>query len=140
LTTELRPPALDDFGLKPALERLTSQVAERSGLNVQLQVAVPEGALDADRQTVIYRIVQEALTNAIKHAQASSVSVIVASAGEGAVRAVIEDDGVGFLADRVREGALGLVGMRERVTLLGGRLEIESAPGAGTTLVVELPI
>ena len=96
LTTELRPPALDDFGLKPALERLTSQVAERSGLDVQLNVAVPDRALDPDRETVVYRIVQEALTNVIKHAQANSVSVIIASAGEGVVRAVIEDDGVGF--------------------------------------------
>ena len=139
LTTELRPPALDDFGLKPALERLTEEVAQRTSLNVQLTVSVAEHVLAPDQETAIYRVVQEALTNAIRHAQATSVSIIVATAAQGAVRAVIEDDGVGFASDNVREGALGLVGMRERVALLGGRFEIDSAPGSGTTLVIELP-
>jgi two-component system, NarL family, sensor histidine kinase DevS len=138
LTTELRPPALDDFGLEPALERLTQLVAGRSGLNVQLNVAVPERALSKDQETAIYRIVQEALTNAVKHAGARSISIVVTIAG-GAIRAVIEDDGGGFDVERVREGALGLVGMRERVTLLGGRFEVESAPGSGTTLLIDLP-
>ncbi len=138
LTTDLRPPALDDFGLKPALERLTEQVANRSGLNVQLNVAVPRNALSPDQETAIYRIVQEALTNAVKHAKAQSVSIVV-TAGDGAVRTVIEDDGAGFAVDDVREGALGLVGMRERVMLLGGRFEVESAPRSGTTLLIDLP-
>lgn len=140
LTTELRPPALDDFGLEPALERLTEQVAQKSELTIRLNVALGTRSLAADQETAIYRIVQEALTNVIKHARASSVSIIVAAAGEGSVRTVIEDDGVGFAVDQIREGALGLVGMRERVALLGGRFEVESAPAAGTTLVIELPV
>lgn len=97
--------------------------------NVRLNVSLPNDALSPDQQTAIYRIVQEALTNAVKYAKASSVS-IVAAAAEGVVRAVIEDDGVGFALERVRDGALGLLGMRERVMLLGGRFEIESVPNA----------
>jgi len=139
LTVELRPPVLDDFGLEPALERLTSIVADRSGLNVQLNVAARSVALPPEHETALYRIVQEALTNIVKHAEAHSVSIVVASA-EGAVRAVVEDDGVGFETAKVREGALGLVGMRERILLLGGRFDIQSTPGSGTTLLVELPL
>jgi signal transduction histidine kinase len=138
LTVELRPPALDDFGLAPALERLTSMVGERSGFEIQLSVRTPVG-LQGDQETAIYRIVQEALTNIVKHADASSVSIIVMSPGH-TVRLVIEDDGTGFDPADVREGALGLVGIRERVGLLGGRFEIDSKPGAGTTLLVEFPI
>jgi signal transduction histidine kinase len=137
LTVELRPPALDDFGLGPALERLTTLTAERSGLDIQLNVRSPL-KLSPDQETALYRVVQEALTNVIKHAGAHSVSIIVMPSGD-AVRAVIEDDGAGFDPDRVRQGALGLVGIRERVALLGGRFEVESAPGEGTTLVIELP-
>jgi len=138
LTTELRPPALDDFGIEPALERLTRLVSERSDLNVQLNVTLERGGLTRDQETAIYRIVQEALTNTVKHAQARSVSIVVAAHG-GSVRTIVEDDGAGFALDAVREGALGLVGMRERTILLGGRFEVESRPGAGTTIVIELP-
>jgi len=139
LTTELRPPALDDFGLQAALERLTGMVAERSGLEIHLNVASRADTVLPETQTAIYRIVQEALTNIVKHASARSVSVVVAVA-EGAVRTVVEDDGSGFDVDKIRQGALGLVGMRERVALLGGRFDIQSAPGFGTTLVAELPV
>jgi signal transduction histidine kinase len=137
LTVELRPPALDDFGLGPALERLTTLTAARSGIDIQLSVRSPL-KLGPDQETALYRIVQEALTNVIKHAHASSVSIVVMPSG-GVVRAVIEDDGAGFDPARVRDGALGLVGIRERVGLLDGRFEVESAPGEGTTLVIELP-
>ena len=137
LTTELRPPALDDYGLQPALERLTELVASRSGLDVQLNVR-STAALPPEFETALYRIIQEALTNIVKHAAASSVSVLVLDVEDG-VRTVIEDDGAGFDASDVREGALGLLGMRERVSLLGGRFEVESARGTGTTLIVDLP-
>ena len=137
LTTELRPPALDDYGLQPALERLTELVASRSGLDVQLNVR-STAALPPEFETALYRIIQEALTNIVKHAAASSVSVLVLDVEDG-VRTVIEDDGAGFDARDVREGALGLLGMRERVSLLGGRFEVESARGTGTTLIVDLP-
>ena len=138
LTVELRPPALDDFGLEPALERLASLVRERSGFDVQLKVSIPAAGLPPELETALYRVVQEALTNVVKHAEASAVSIVVTSSG-GSVRAVVEDDGVGFRLDRVRDEALGLVGMRERATVLGGRFEVHSAPGAGTTVAVELP-
>jgi signal transduction histidine kinase len=137
LTVELRPPSLDDFGLQAALERLTSVLEERSGLRTELNVATQP--LPAAFETALYRIVQEALTNVVKHARARSVSVVVTLV-DGAVRCVIEDDGDGFRPDDVRTGALGLVGMRERIHLLGGRFEVESAPGHGTTLVAELPL
>jgi signal transduction histidine kinase len=137
LTVELRPPALDDFGLAPALERLTSVVADRSEIEIQLSVRLPL-ELSAEYETALYRIVQEALTNIVKHAEAHSVSVVVTSAG-GMIRAVIVDDGNGFEPEAVRDGALGLVGMRERVSLLGGRFAVDSTPGLGTTLLVELP-
>jgi signal transduction histidine kinase len=139
LTVELRPPALDDFGLAAALERLASVTAERSPFTVDVNVSVPVGTLPPEQETAIYRIVQEALTNIVKHASARSVSIVVA-AGERSVRAVIEDDGAGFVTGSVRQQALGLVGMRERAQLLGGRLEVESSPGAGTTVVVDLPL
>lgn len=138
LTVELRPPALDDFGLRPALERLTEMVASRSEIDVHLNVAPPPPSLSPAQETALYRIVQEALTNVVKHANANSVSIVVTGVG-GSVRTVIEDDGNGFDVAAVRDGALGLVGMRERVLLLGGRFQVESALGAGTTLIVELP-
>jgi signal transduction histidine kinase len=139
LTVELRPPALDDFGLAAALERLASVIVERSPFTVDVNVTVPVGTLPPEHETAIYRIVQEALTNVVKHASARSVSIVVAAA-KRSVRAVIEDDGAGFVTGTVREQALGLVGMRERAQLLGGRLEVESSPGAGTTVVAELPL
>jgi signal transduction histidine kinase len=139
LTVELRPPALDDFGLAAALERLASVLGQRNTLAFHVNVNVPTGALPPEHETAIYRIVQEAITNIVKHASANTVSIVVA-ATETLVRAVVEDDGVGFTPGSVREHALGLVGMRERVQVLGGRLEIESSPGSGTTVVAELPL
>jgi signal transduction histidine kinase len=139
LTVELRPPALDDFGLEAALERLTVMVAERSGITIELSVAAAPRPLSPEQETALYRIVQEALTNIVKHAGARSVSIIVAHA-DGVVRTVVEDDGAGFIPGDVREGALGLVGMRERVHLMGGHFEVHSALGRGTTLVAELPV
>src|SRR4029077_2171982 len=108
------------------------------GMDIQLTVQ-SELNLDSEQETALYRIVQEALTNIVKHAEASSVSIVVADMGTS-VRTVVEDNGKGFDEARVREGALGLVGMRERLGLLGGRLEVESSPGAGTTVVAEFPV
>ena len=122
----------------PALERLTSLVGERSGIDIQLSVRFP-AALPAEQETAIYRIVQEALTNIVKHAKATSVSIIVMTA-EDATRLVIEDDGAGFDPSGAGRDRLGLAGMRERLALLGGRLEVESSEGAGTTIVAEVPL
>jgi signal transduction histidine kinase len=139
LAVELRPQALDDFGLVPALERLTDEFAASTGLTVQLQAALGEVRLPAEVETALYRLVQEALTNVAKHAQASRISIVL-TRKDGSVAAVIEDDGRGFSAAGGGSEGLGLVGMKERVGLLDGRFEIESTEGAGTTIAVEVPL
>ncbi len=137
LAVELRPKALDDFGLVPALERLRDTFAEQTGMRVDLESQL-RGRLPTDVETALYRIVQEALTNIVKHAQASAVSIVLARQG-GTVTALIEDDGRGFSPVGNGEG-LGLLGMGERLALLGGKLKVESSPGAGTTIVAEVPL
>jgi signal transduction histidine kinase len=137
LAVELRPKALDDFGLVPALERLRDVFAEQTGMRVDLESQIRE-RLPADVETALYRIVQEALTNIVKHARAGAVSIVLARSSRH-VTAVIEDDGRGFTRDGSGDG-LGLLGMSERLALLGGKLKIESSPGAGTTIVAEVPL
>ena len=139
LAVELRPAALDDFGLEAALERLTAGFAEQTGLKVELESRLQDDRLPEEVETVLYRIVQEALTNIVKHAQASRVSIVITQK-PGAVGAVIEDDGRGFDPDQSVDGGIGLIGMRERVALLDGSMTIEAAPGKGTTLVIEVPV
>jgi two-component system, NarL family, sensor histidine kinase DevS len=139
LAVELRPAVLDDFGLVAALERLTEAFAEQTGIRVDFHSALGEKRLPPEVETALYRVVQESLTNIVKHANARSVSISLARR-DSAVAAVIEDDGAGFDPRVVREGAVGLLGMRERLALLDGRVEIESRPGAGTTLVAEVPL
>jgi two-component system, NarL family, sensor histidine kinase DevS len=139
LAVELRPSALDDFGLVAALERLAATVAEQSGIGVDFEARLDDERLTPEAETALYRIVQEALTNAVKHARASHVSITLVRKEEFAV-VVVEDDGQGFDPQATRPGALGLGGMRERMALLGGRLNVESAPGSGTTLAAEIPL
>jgi len=139
LAVELRPAALDDFGLVPAIERLLDTVAEQSGLTVDLQSQVSDQRLPKDAETALYRIAQEALTNVLKHAAAGHVTVILSRSGRG-VRLVVQDDGRGFDPGDARDGSVGLVGMQERMALLGGRLTIESTEGAGTMLTAEVPL
>ena len=138
LAVELRPSALDDFGLVAALERLAETFQSRSGLETVVQANV-EGRLPAELETVLYRVVQEALTNILKHAGAEHVSIVVRTR-DGVVAATIDDDGRGFAQDDVREGALGLLGMRERLALVGGTLEVESSRESGTTIAAEVPL
>ncbi len=141
LAVELRPKALDDFGLVPALERLTSNFAEQTGIAVEVSARLGETRLAPELETALYRIVQEALTNVAKHAQARHVSVVL-NRNARSVTAVIEDDGRGFSSQPEPDDShgLGLVGMQERVGLLSGRIQIESTEGSGTTLVVEVPL
>jgi signal transduction histidine kinase len=139
LAVELRPAVLDDFGLVPALERLTASFAEQSGIRVDFHSTLGEIRLPTDVESSLYRVVQESLTNIAKHANAENVSVSVVRRTT-AVAAVIEDDGAGFDQRAVREESVGLLGMRERLALLDGHLEIESRPGAGTTVVAEVPL
>jgi len=139
LAVELRPKALDDFGLAPALERLTETFAEQTGIAVELESRLPGARLPSEVETVLYRVVQEALTNVVKHARAERVSILLRER-DGRVAAVIEDDGRGFSPEAETGEGLGLVGMRERVALVDGRLDVESAAGSGTTIVVEVPL
>jgi signal transduction histidine kinase len=139
LAVELRPKALDDFGLVPALERLTETFAEQTSMTIDFEPALPDERLPAEVETTLYRIVQESLTNVVKHAQARRVSVLL-TRKPGAVVVVVEDDGRGFDPEQAREDGFGLVGMRERIALLDGRLQIESSQEGGTTLVVEVPV
>ncbi|HWQ23174.1 MAG TPA: GAF domain-containing protein [Gaiellaceae bacterium] len=138
LAVELRPAALDDFGLATALERLAETIRERASLQLDLELQLGEERLPGEIETTLYRIVQEALTNIVRHAQATRVSVVLRRAA-GAVTAVVEDDGAGF-DPAAQHAGLGLVGMRERAALAGGRLTIEAAPGRGTTIVAEVPL
>ena len=138
LAVDLRPTALDDFGLVPALERLVSTFTEQTGIAVDFEALLPE-RVPPEIETALYRIVQESLTNVVKHARAGRVSIVLRRRENG-VSVVVEDDGVGFDPAGARDGGLGLVGMRERVALLGGRFDIESRPGAGTTFLAEVPV
>jgi signal transduction histidine kinase len=139
LAIELRPKALDDFGLVPALERLVHTFRERTGIPVQLAAHLGEERLADDIETTLYRLVQEALTNIVKHAHARHVSVLLVRRRDR-VSAVIEDDGQGFDHSSLQEDGLGLVGMRERIGLVGGRLSVESSEDGGTTIAVEVPL
>lgn len=138
LAVELRPSALDDFGLAAAVERLAQTFQERSGIETTTQAAL-EGRLPPEVETVLYRVVQEALSNVVKHAGADHVSIVIGQR-DGRVAATIDDDGHGFEESGVREDALGLLGMRERLALVGGTLRIESSPEAGTTIAAQVPV
>jgi two-component system, NarL family, sensor histidine kinase DevS len=139
LAVQLRPKALDDFGLVAAAEHLVQTFSEATSIRVDLEAQLGEERLPAEVETTLYRIVQEALTNIVKHAEASRVSILlVRRSGSAAV--VIEDDGQGFDPAELREGGMGIIGMRERVELHEGRLTVESAPGSGATLAAEVPL
>lgn len=132
----LRPSMLDDFGLVPALNWQARQMAKRTGLHVQVASEISDD-LPEEHKTCIYRVVQEALTNCARHAQASAVKVSVR--GEPSrILLSVQDDGSGFDPRRVR--GLGLLGMEERVRHLGGSFEIDSRPGRGTLVKAELPV
>jgi signal transduction histidine kinase len=139
LAVELRPKALDDFGLVAALERLGQSFSEQTGIEVELEARLGRDRLPSEIETSLYRIMQEALTNVVKHARARHVSILLTRRG-GTVAAIIEDDGRGFDTGTPPDAGLGLVGMRERVALVGGRLVLESGEGAGTTIAVEVPV
>jgi signal transduction histidine kinase len=140
LAFALRPPALDEFGLAPALKDLARALEERGGPKVELEIDLPPGTrLAAKLETAVFRITQEALTNVVKHAEATTVRITFAC-GERSVALAIEDDGRGFSQTREADSGFGLVGMRERVASVNGALEIDSSRGAGTRLAVEIPL
>jgi len=138
LAFELRPKALDDFGLAAALERLTETFQERTGIAVAMAARL-DGRLPEDTENALYRLVQEALTNVVKHAHANQVSIVLSQSGDALV-AIVEDDGEGFAANPTAGEGFGLIAMRERIALLGGEIAIESSAGAGTTLRATIPV
>jgi signal transduction histidine kinase len=144
LITELRPAALDELGLGPAIEALAERSSATSGLEIHTEVSlVPRHGSTPDRvaselDSTVYRLVQEALTNVVKHARAERVDLCV-NAGDGKLVVIVHDDGVGFDPDSMTSG-FGLTGMRERVAIVGGSLEVASAPGRGTEVRAELPL
>jgi PAS domain S-box-containing protein len=140
---DLRPSMLDDSGLVPALRWYLERFEQRSGMEVRLTAAICDRLPTSEQETVCFRLVQEALTNAVRHAQARRVRVSLARVSDG-VEISVRDDGKGFdvqaALDRARRGeALGLAGMQERVSLIGGEIEIQSGPGEGCEIRVRVP-
>jgi signal transduction histidine kinase len=138
---ELRPTVLDDLGWMPAIRFLADGVSKRSGLSVEVESSVKD-RLPGPHETVLYRVVQEALTNATKHSKAKCVRILVQQHGS-TLCCSIQDDGMGFdhqslKSDRKDKG-LGLVAMRERLNAIGGTLSIDSALGRGTKIVIQIP-
>ncbi len=137
----LRPPLLDQLGLEAALRRQATVVADEHGLAVDVDVRL-DGRLDPEVENAMYRVAQEALANAAKHAGADLVRLVLADEGDAAILE-IRDDGVGFSPERLRAAAgehhLGVIGMRERVQAAGGEWRIESSPGEGTTVAARFP-
>lgn len=144
LALDLRPPALGNLGLAAALEALAQEWSERAGIESDFHSTGMDGLrLPPATETTLYRIAQEGLTNVAKHAAAHRVGVLLEARGR-VVQLILEDDGAGFDVDRTlaapeKSRRLGLRGMRERVALLGGSIEVESTPGEGTTLFVRVP-
>ena len=147
VASDLRPTALDELGLQDALKALCSEWSSRFHIQTDLHFLGSNGCLPPDLAIAVYRAVQEALTNILKHAKAGNVSLVVDHRFDE-LRVVIEDDGTGFSPDpspptdtpKKAAARLGLSGMRERLSLIGGTLAIESEPGAGTTLFISVPL
>jgi PAS domain S-box-containing protein len=139
---QLRPAMLDDLGLIPALRSYLHELPGRKALRIRFSAFSEVETLDNLRRTVLYRVAQEALTNVTRHAQASVVTVRIQRAGP-AVRLTVHDNGKSFQPERLLASPtfqrLGLLGMRERVEMVGGKLEIASAPGEGTTIRATIP-
>jgi signal transduction histidine kinase len=135
----LRPPALDDLGLVPALRQLCSQVEERSAIRVSLRTSGRPVRLDPEVELGVFRIGQEALHNVERHAAARNASMFLRLQPSELVLQ-IADDGVGFDSAAERSGTLGIPGMQERAELLDGRISVSSRPGKGTIVRLELPM
>ena len=138
----LRPPSLDELGLVPAIESHARALSEITQLLIQVDAAPLEpGVLTPEAELAVYRIVQEALSNVVRHAHATRVALHVGRHGD-ALRVEVSDDGHGFSPSEVMAsgGGLGLFGMKERAAYLGGNVEVESQPGAGTRVRAEIPL
>jgi signal transduction histidine kinase len=140
---ELRPTVLDDLGLIPALHSFMKSFAERTGVRAHLTAFAAVKQLDAAKQTVLFRVAQEALNNVARHAHASRVEVSIQKLRHR-VCLKIKDDGKSFNVERTLHAdgrkRLGLLGMRERLEMVGGSFGVESAPGKGTTIQAQIPL
>ena len=139
LSLDLRPMALDDLGLAPAIRWYIQQFSESNNIDVKLNVVGSINRLPADFEIILYRAVQEGLTNIVRHAQAQHATINLERSGN-TVWLTIADDGRGIQSGSNRNNGMGLEGMRERVMLVGGKLRLDSAPGAGTQIMIELPV
>ena len=139
LSVDLRPPALDDFGLVAALERLRDDLHQRTDVTVNLTARPPDARLPEEVETTLYRVTQEAVANAIRHGQARTIHVRL-EGSSGKITLTITDDGRGFDPDRVASDRFGLLGMRERTALIGGTLTVVSEPGQGTRITAAAPV
>ncbi|KEQ25258.1 sensor histidine kinase [Paenibacillus tyrfis] len=140
----LRPMALDDLGLVPTLRKFVQDYEERTKIRTKIELVGKEVRLPSGMEVAVYRLVQEAFSNVLKHAEASHVSLEL-TFQQQMIKITVSDNGVGFSTDNIdkkiaRGSHYGLMGMRERVELLEGRMDIESAPGAGTKLSMVIPI
>ena len=139
LAMDLRPASLDHLGLVPALRQYSEITSSQCNINIQFEAIGLEKRLANDVEVTLYRIVQEALTNVIRHANATRVDVLLERQNERII-VMVEDNGVGFEPNLApKPGRLGLVGMQERAEMLGGRLTIESVPSKGATILIEIP-
>ncbi len=144
LAWELRPSVLDDFGLDSALKQYVQETSSRTGLPIDFRCAFPPDSmrLPSHTEVILYRVAQEAITNVVRHAEARRASVILLR-DDSVVTLLVEDDGQGFDAGALSEdsmSSLGLMGMKERVSLAGGSLTIDSQPGKGATIRAKIPI
>jgi two-component system sensor histidine kinase UhpB len=137
----LRPAALEEMGVVAAILEHARSVEDASGLRIGVDADLIDGLLAPDAELAVYRIIQEALANAVRHSEPRNVQVRIRRRHR-AVVAAVSDDGNGFSADegRAANGGLGLLGMRERAEVLGGRVDVRSRPGRGTLVRVEIPI
>ncbi len=144
IANDLRPYQVDRLGLTRAIQSLIARVADSTTLTLTAHLDDVDQLFPPDAEVAVYRIVQEALTNVIKHAEASEASLTITREA-GRPRIVIRDNGKGFSHSAVaarsgRSAGIGLMGMTERVRTLGGEHRIESTPGNGTTIVIDLPV
>jgi two-component system sensor histidine kinase UhpB len=137
LARQLRPTALDDHGLVPAIESQLRRFSAQTGVTAELRTEGDPSSLDSDQEIVVYRVAQEALTNVAQHACARRVELGLSADNDG-VELTIRDDGRGF-DPGVEHDSHGLSGMSERARLLGGRLDVVSQPGSGTALTLQVP-
>ncbi len=139
LAADLRPASMDHVGLEGSLRQFLEQVNENHGMKINLDYEDVGGRMSAEMEIALYRILQESVNNSLKHARATQIDVMLKPRGDQLIL-MVEDNGIGFDPEEAsRSKRLGLFGIRERATAIGGELIIESTPGQGTTILVEVP-